>query len=194
MKTIFKASLSLLAIIAFSQAPLRASDTSDAEQLRTRCEKENKNLEVAVTNFGDASDQSNFQEGVKKLKLAKLKITQSAPKDASALYNEYLKLQNEIYTSLANKYLERTKKINDEISEEFVDSIDKPNVDKYFKMAYRNLEDAKTAMTRKYPTQAIDACRRSKSYSIGVYKLEGKPVPDKYKTDLVDSDGKIAGK
>jgi len=174
--------------------PLFASDSSDAESLRQKCEKEIKGLEICVSNFGDSNDKGKFDEGTKTIKLAKIQITQSRFKEAIDSYNVYLKLQSETYKSLAEKYLERTKKINDEIAVELSDSIDQPKVSDYFKLAYRNLEDAKTAMTRTYSVQAIDACRRSKKYSIGTYGLVKKPVPDQYKIDTLDNDLKTAAK
>src|SRR5271157_3018211 len=169
-----------LASILFFSVPVLSSDMSDAEALRERCEKEFKHLEVCVTNFGDATDKSNLLESTKKLKLGKLKITQSRYVDAIEIYKGYLKLQSETYTGLAKKYIERTQKLNDEIAEEFVDSIDKAKVDEYFKMAYRNLEDAKKGNASSSPVLAIEACRRAKKYSLGVYGLLNKPVPEKY--------------
>ncbi len=190
MKKILWLILPLIFITTFS-LDLAASDTSDAEMLRARCEKENKVLEVSVLNFGDTSDQAKFQDGQKRLKIAKLKITQSRFKEAVDIYNEYLKLQGDIYTSLAKKYIDYTQKLNDEISEEMVDSIDNPKVNDYFKLAYRNLEDAKTSLTRNYPVQVIDACRRSKEFSLGVYTILKKAVPEKYKVDIADNKGTI---
>jgi hypothetical protein len=193
MKTFRMCFFITAAIIAFPAAlALYASDSSDAEMLRQRCEKELKTLEVCVMNFGDTGDQSKYATGVKEIKLAKVRITQSKFKEAIEKYNGYLKLQNEIYKSLAEKYLARTQTMNDTIAEELADSIDTPKVDDYFKLAYRNLEDAKTAMTRGYYLQTIEACRRSKQYSLGAYTLVKKPAPDAYKTDIADNDGKIA--
>jgi len=183
-----------LASIFFFSVPLLSSDMSDAAALRERCEKEFKHLEVCVTNFGDAADKSNLLESSKKLKLGKLKITQSRYIDAIDIYKGYLKLQSEMYAGLAKKYIERTQKLNDEIAEESVDSIDKAKVDEYFKMAYRNLEDAKKGTASSNPVLAIEACRRAKKYSLGVYGLLNKPVPEKYKIDAMDNEGKTAGK
>jgi len=193
-RKLFPGTIIAFAVALFFTVPLLSSDTSDAEALRERCEKEFKPIEVSVANFGDPSDKSGLQEGAKKLKLGKLKITQSKYTEAIDIYNGYLKLQWGIYVSLAKKYIERTRTINDEIAEELVDAIDKPKVDDYFKLAYRNLEDAKKALANDNPVLAINACRRSKQYSIGVYGLVGKPVPDKYKADLADAGGGIAGK
>ena len=183
-----------LASILFFSVPLPASDMSDAEALRERCEREFKHLEVCVANFGDAADKTNLQESIKKLKIGKLKITQSRYVDAIESYRGYLRLQGEIYAGLSKKYIERTRKLNDEIAEEFVDSINDPKVDEYFKMAYRNLEDARKGMSSSNPVLAIEACRRAKKYSTGIYGLLKKPVPEKYKTDVADIEGKIAGR
>ncbi|MGL4370457.1 MAG: hypothetical protein ACRCUT_12420 [Spirochaetota bacterium] len=184
---------SALMILAGSP-PLSASDSSDAEALRARCEKENKAAEVCVMNAGSESDAAAFAEAAKKLKLAKLKIAQSKFAEAISLYNEYLKNQNDLYTVLAAKYIDRTQKANDAISEELVDFIDQPKVDSYLKLSYRNLEEAKTAMTRKYPVQAIEACRRSIQYSTGIYSLVSRQIPEKYKSLALDAEGKIVQK
>jgi hypothetical protein len=187
-------SFAILGVMGMFAVPAFASDMSDAESLRKRCEKEVKALEVCVKNFGDESENMAYQESVNKLKLGKLKITQSKFKEAIGIYNEYLRLQRKTYDSLAKKYLDRTKKVNDEIAEVLVDKIDDPKVDKYFKMAYSNYEDAKSGGSSSNPVLIIEACRRSKKYSIGVYGLLGKPVPDAYKTDRADNEGRIAGK
>jgi hypothetical protein len=184
----------ILSLIGFTALPviLFASDSSDAEALRKRCEKEVRSLEVCVANFGDAKDKSSFAEGTTLIKQGKLQLSQSKFKEGIDTYNEYLKLQNAIYTSVAAKYLERTKVVNDAVASEMVDSIDNPKVNDYMKLAYRNYEDAKTAMTRSYPVQTIDACRRSKQYSLGTYGVLKKPVPPQFNIDNLDNDRKIA--
>jgi len=190
---IMKKTIMIVCIALISVIPVLASDSSDAENLRKKCEKEIKSLEICATNFGDVKDKSNFDNAVQIIKKGKIEISQSKYLDAIATYKDYQKLQNEIYTSLAAKYLERTKTINDTIAAEMSDSIDNPKVSDYLKMAYRNHEDAKVAMTRSYPVQVIDACRRSKKYSIGVYGLLKKDVPATYTVDVADNDLKIAG-
>jgi hypothetical protein len=179
--------------VLLSVMPVLASDSSDAENMRKKCEKDIKSLEICAANFGDATDKTNFDAATQLIKKGKIEISQSKYLDALATYKDYSKLQNEIYTSLAAKYLERTKKINDTIAAEMSDSIDNPKVSDYLKMAYRNHEDAKVAMTRSYPVQVIDACRRSKKYSIGVYGLLKKDIPATYSVDVADNDLKIAG-
>ncbi|MBN2159426.1 MAG: hypothetical protein JW807_08520 [Spirochaetes bacterium] len=192
-KSVLKA-IAAMGIALMFTVPAFTSDMAEAESLRKRCEKEGKAFEVCVANFGDESEKKAFLDSVKKLKLAKLRITQSKYKEAIDLYNDYLKLQRKTYDSLAKKYLDRTKKINDEIAEVFVENIDDPRVDKYFKMAYRHYNDAKSGGSSGNPVLVIEACRRSKEYSIGVYGLLGKPIPDMYKTDVADNAGRIAGK
>lgn len=174
--------------------PLFASDMSDAKMLRERCEKEVKHLEVCVKNFGDTSEKERFAKAERLLKIGKLKITQSRFKKAVETYNQYLKMQYNLYVDLAKKYIDRAQSVNDEVAEELVDHIDKPKVDKYFKLAYRNLKSARDSMNQKNPEQAIRDCRKSKEYSLGVYKLIGQSVPDKYTVDVIDLQGKIAGK
>lgn len=184
----------IVSLIAFAAVPamLSASDSSDAEALRKRCEKEVKSLEVCVKNFGDAKDKSDYAECESQLKQGKLQLSQSKFKEGIDTYNGYLKLQSSVYTSVATKYLERTKDVNDKIAAEMVDSIDNPKVNDYLKLAYRNYEDAKTAMLRSYPVQVIDACRRSKQYSLATYGVVKKPVPDQFSVDKSDNDKKIA--
>ena len=67
----------LVLVCSAGMTSLYASDSSDAEMLRIRCEKEIKTLEVCVTNFGDAGDKTNFEQESKSVKLAKVRITQS---------------------------------------------------------------------------------------------------------------------
>ena len=173
--------------------PLYSSNMSDAKMLRERSEKEIQQLEVCVKNFGDDSEKERFNKAQRLVKMGKLKITQSKFKDAIDKYNQYLKMQYNLYVDLAKKYIDRTQSVNDEVAEELVDHIDKPNVDKYFKLAYRNLKNARDSMNQKNPVQAIRDCRKSKEYSLGVYKLVGQSVPDKYTVDVLDAQGKIAG-
>ncbi len=174
--------------------PLYSSDMSDAKMLRERSEKEIQQLEVCVKNFGDDSEKERFNKAQRLVKMGKLKITQSKFKDAIGNYNQYLKMQYNLYVDLAKKYIDRAQSVNDEVAEELVDHIDKPKVDKYFKLAYRNLKSARDSMNQKNPEQAIRDCRKSKEYSLGVYKLIGQSVPDKYTVDVIDLQGKIAGK
>ena len=174
--------------------PLYSSDMSDAKMLRERSEKEIQQLEVCVKNFGDDSEKERFNKAQRLVKMGKLKITQSKFKDAIDNYNQYLKMQYNLYVDLAKKYIDRAQSVNDEVAEELVDHIDKPKVDKYFKLAYRNLKSARDSMNQKNPEQAIRDCRKSKEYSLGVYKLIGQSVPDKYTVDVIDLQGKIAGK
>ena len=172
--------------------PLFASDMSDAKMLRERCEKEIKHLEVCVKNFGDASEKERFAKAERLVKMGKLKITQSKFKEAVEKYNQYLKMQYNLYVDLAKKYIDRTQQVNDQVAEELVDHIDEPKVDKYFKLAYRNLKNARDAMNQKNPVQAIRDCRKSKEFSLGVYRLVGKEVPDTYRIDVLDNEGKTA--
>ncbi|MFW5770251.1 MAG: hypothetical protein ACOCX9_02340 [Spirochaetota bacterium] len=184
--------LSVLFLMAIA-LPLYSSDMSDAKMLREKSEKEIQRLEVCVKNFGDDSEKERFNKAQRLVKMGKLKITQSQFKDAIDKYNQYLKMQHNLYVDLAKKYINRTRAVNDEVSEDLVDHIDKPNVDKYFKLAYRNLKSASDSMNQKNPVQAIRDCRKSKEYSLGVYKLIGQTVPDKYSVDVIDIQGKIAG-
>lgn len=163
-----------------------SSDLSDANALRKRCEKEASKVQIAVKNFGDQADNSTFQSGSKLIKIGKLRLAQSKYKDAINSYKEYLKIQNSLYQSLANKYLTRTETIINDVTSELVDYIDNQKINKYFKLASQYHRDGKQAMTRKHYTQVIQDCRRAKEYVINSYSVANQSVPEKYNIDVLD--------
>ncbi len=172
-------------------APVFSSDLSEATELRDRCEKENVILEVSVKNFGDNADVDEFNKGEQLIKLGKVKFIQTKYKDAIDIYNRYLKLQFNLYGILANKYIARTEKINDSVGEDLVDFINNAKVVEYLRLASQNLKDAKAAMAAKHYRNIIEVCRTAKNYALGTYKLAGKDIPDQYKADVADNQGKI---
>lgn len=168
-----------------------ASDMSDAEQLRERCEREIKSLNVVVTNFGDTTDKANLDKAIKETKLGKVRIAQTKYAIAKNHYNNYLQLQYDLYKSLSAKYIKRTEILIDDIAIDMVDDIDNKKIEKYLKMASQNLKDAKSNYTGKHYKVAIDHCRMSKKYLLATYKVVNKSLPDKYKKDASDNDLKI---
>lgn len=171
--------------------PLLASNQSDADTLKNRCEKDSTQLEIPVTNFGDESDREEFKKGEKLIRLGKVKFVQTKYPEAIDKFNEYLLLQSNLYKSLSEKYLERTEKMIDTIAEELVDDIDNKKVEEYLRLANQNLKDAKSEMQRKNYKNVVKLCRLSKSYAISAYGLVGKSAPDEYKKDSTDNDNKI---
>jgi hypothetical protein len=186
--------LSILLIIALfssNAVPLFASNLSEAKKLREKCEKEIKVLEIAVMNFGDASDHENFKKGTKLIKLGKVKFIQSKYPAAIERYKKYLKLQFYLYESLAKKYSVRTTKVVDDIAEDLVDHVDNKKVEKYLRLASQNVNDGKSTMLNKHYKNSIGLFRNAKNYAIQSYKLVGKSIPGKYKKDMADIDGRI---
>jgi len=180
-----------IAVSLIFSGPLSASDQSDAQQLRERCEAEYKALDVAVKNFGSDKVRSNYQSAADLLKSAKVKFAQSKYQEAITLYNQYLKAQQEIYKSLAADYITRTETIYNDTAAELVDFLDNDKVSQYFKLANQNIADAKKAMLIENYKLAIETSRLSKKYSIDSYKAAGKPVPEKYRKDVKDINKEI---
>ena len=174
--------------------PVQASDLSDATALRERCEKEIQHLEVCVKNFGDNVDLDEFAKGEKLIKLGKVKFIQSKFPESIEIYNNYLKIQFSLYEILAKKYIDRTEKINDAIGEDMVDFIDDKKIVDYLRLATQNLNSAKASMATKHYNKIIDVCRTAKNYSLSTYKVAGKPLPEEYKKDAADNEGKIYSK
>ncbi len=183
----------MLAVLVLS-LPAVASNLSDATQLREKCEKEIKVLEVPVRNFGDAADLEQYARAEKAVKLGKVKFIQSKFPEAIEQYNEYLKLQHSLYKSLARKYTAHTQKIVDDVAADLVDHVDNKQVEKYLRLAHQNLKDAQSAAGSPHTKNAIDLCRNAKNYAFGAYKLAGKTVPPQYSKDQADNANKVFGK
>lgn len=178
-------------LIMLTLTPLFSSDLSDATALREKCERELKIIEVSVKNFGDASDLQEFKKGEKLVKLGRLKFAQTKYPEAIDKYNNYLKLQHNLYESLAKKYTERTAKLIDEIAEDLVDYIDNRKVEEYIRLANQNLKDAKSTMINRHYKSTINHCRLAKNYAFGTYKLIGKKIPKQYERDSADNEKRI---
>jgi hypothetical protein len=170
---------------------LFANDLSEATQLRERCEAESKVLEIAVNNFGAPDDLKIFHDGIAMIKMGKVKFAQSKYLEAKAKYNEYLKLQSQIYKSVAELYIARTEQLHNDIAAELVDFIDNDKVGQYLKLTNQNLADAKSSMSREAYKIAIDHCRTAKKYALDCYKVLKKEVPENYKKDLTDINKEI---
>ena len=168
-----------------------ASDLSDANTLRKRCETEIKQLKVVVMNFGDETDKNNFAKAERNIKMGKLKVIQTKYKEAISQYNDYLKLHHTIYKSMSKKYITRTAKLIDNVGEDLVDHLDNSKIEKYLQMANQNLKDAKSTDRTKHYKTAINQCRRAKEYALAAYKQAGKKIPVKYKVDSDDIAKKI---
>ncbi len=196
-KIIYKNYCMAITIFVFSMLiitvaePLFSSDLSDASALRERCEKEVKILDVSVKNFGDNVDIEDFAKGEQLIKTGNVKFIQSKYPEAIENYNKYLAIQFKVYEVLANKYITGTAKLNDAAGEVLVDFIDNKKVVDYLRLASQNLNDAKSAMATKHYMQIIDVCRTAKKYALGAYKLAGKEIPDQFKKDAADIEGKI---
>ncbi len=178
-------------LIMLTFTPLFSSDLSDATALREKCERELKIIEVSVKNFGDAADLQELKKGEKLVKLGRLKFAQTKYPEAIDKYNSYLKLQHNLYASLAKKYTDRTAKLIDEIAEDQVDNIDNRKVEEYIRLANQNLKDARSTMRNKHYKSTINHCRLAKNYTFGTYKLVGKGIPKQYERDVADNEKKI---
>lgn len=170
---------------------LNASDRTDALALQNQCETESKILEIPVRNFGEEKDINEYEDSLKKIKMGKIKLAQSKYREAMDLFNEYLKIQYNIYKSLAEKYLERTEKLNDNSAEELVDYVDDPNVLKNFESAFQYLTTGKKYYTTKHYSKVIGPCRMAKKYIFENYKIAGIDLPEEYKKDFEDINNKI---
>ena len=191
--SIFKINIKFILILLFitNLFILYSSDRSDAAALLKKSEAESKLLEIAVKNFGDKNDLEKYDKGIKLIKFGKIKLAQSKYLDSISKLNEYLKVQYNIYKSLADKYIERTDKIIDEIAEDLVDFVDEGEVLKYFESATNYLNNAKLYKAKKDYIKVINTSRVSKKYVIGIYKLVGKEIPEQNKKDFKDINKEI---
>jgi hypothetical protein len=179
-------SLFLNSILIFS------SDRSDAVDLMNKCENNVKILEIPVKNFGDKNDLASYEDGLGLIKQGKVKLAQSKFVEAKAKFDEYLKLEYNLYGVLAPKYIQRTQQMIDKISEDLVDFVNQADVLKNFSESSRILDSAKTYLAAKnYPT-VIQSCRVAKNFLFNNYVLLKKPVPKEYQKDLDDKNNKIS--
>jgi ElaB/YqjD/DUF883 family membrane-anchored ribosome-binding protein len=181
----------IASLFAFASAFVFASDRSEALDLMNKCDKESKILEVPVKNFGDEKELAKFADGLSLVKQGKVKQAQSNYLDAKAKFQEYLKYQKEIYETLSAKYIERTKKLVDEIAEDLADFVGEDAVLKSFMTANQNLENAKASFVRKQYENVLAPCRIAKNAIIGVFTMVKKDIPEKYLKDVADFGNKI---
>lgn len=180
-----------ITILLISSNILFASDMSEAEQLRIKCQNEFKAINICVNNFGDNNDKSDLKKAEKMLKMGKVKIAQTKYKDAIGYFNSYLKLQHTIYTSISKKYMKRTTKMLDDIGLEMVDYIDNPKISQYLKLASQNLKEADNNMKNNYYKIAIQHCRTSKKFLLACYPIAKMKLPPQYLVDKTDNAKKI---
>ena len=170
---------------------ISASDRTDALDLKDKSEKGSKQLEIVVKNFGDKADLSEFDKGLNLIKSGNVNILQSNFLDASAKFNEYLKLEYDTYKSLATKYIQRVDDLIKETSNDLIDSINIDGVQKNFTTASSHLNNAKLSFTTKHYQDVIMSSRIAKKYLFANYDLAGKKLPDKYQKDFADCSNKI---
>lgn len=182
----------LILLINLSGLSLFANDKRTAEALGQKCKKEAAILAIPVENFGAEKDKKDFEAATKAVKMGQVLLAQTKFLDAKAKFEEYQALQYTIYESLAKKYLERTKVIQDEVGLDLADHIENQEVVKYLKLAAQNAFDAKTSFSRKQYNHVVNQCRTAKSYALGAYKLVGMKTPAKYQRDLDDNEKKIS--
>jgi len=167
------------------------SDRTDALDLKDKSEKGVKQLEIVVKNFGDKSDVSAYEKGLSLIKAGNVNILQSNFLDASAKFNEYLKLEYDTYKSLATKYIQRTETLINEISNDMVDNISNDAILKNFTTAKSHLENAKLSFNTKHYQDVVMSARIAKKYLLSNYDLVGKKIPDQYEKDFTDNQDKI---
>jgi len=170
---------------------LFASDRTDALELLTKCENEVKQVEITVKNFGEKAELADYEQGLNLIKLGKIKLAQTNYLDAKAKFEEFLKFQNNIYMSLAGKYIKRTETLVDEISNELANDIGNEKVLKNFESAASHLNNAKQSNITKHFVESLMSCRISKKYLLSNYELTGKKIPEKYLKDFSDCNNKI---
>jgi hypothetical protein len=170
---------------------LFSSDRSDATDLMNKSDSDAKELEIAVRNFGDAAENVKYDEGIKIIKLGKVKLAQSKFLDAKAQFEKFLKIENELYQSMAPKYMERAQILIDKTSEDLVDFVSNPAVMKNFSEASRILDTAKTHFSQNKFQYSLQSSRISKTYVLNNYTLAKKPVPKEYIKDMADANKKL---
>jgi hypothetical protein len=187
-----KALVSALALcLLLSPLAAFASDKSDAEDLMNRCEASSKSAAVPVRNFGDKDLIASLENGLALIKQGKVKLLQSKYIDAKAKFEEYQKLEGELYAALAPKYLERAQAIIDKAAEDLVDFAAKPEVTKGFSESDRSVSEAKVYQAAKKYLAVIQACRVAKNQVLAAYAAAKVEIPADFKRDQADSSGKI---
>jgi hypothetical protein len=183
----------ILATVLFFLVPLAlfASDKSDAEALMNKCEANAKITQVPVANFGDDKDKAAYEKGLGIIKQGKVKFLQSKYLDAKALFEQYLKAEDEIYAALSPKYTARVQAIIDAVAEDLVDYASKPDIIKCFADASLSLDTAKANFGKKQYPAVINSCRIAKKLVLNAYTLAKLEIPATYAKDISDSSGKV---
>jgi hypothetical protein len=184
MKIFLRVLLStVLFLFPFSMFP---SDRSDATDLMNQCDKTAKVLEVAIRNFGNKDEIASFENGLNVIKLGKVKLAQSKFLEAKAKFEEYQKIEYDLYGSMSPRYMQKSQEIIDKISEDLVDFVTQSDVLKNFTDSDQNLTKAKASYNSKNYNAVILSCRLSKYLVINCYVLAKKAIPKEYKKDLED--------
>ena len=178
-------------LVILSPFIIQASDKSDATDLMNKSEISAKVVEIPVRSFGDKADIASFENGLAVIKQGKVKLAQSKFLEAKAKFEEYQKLEYELYGSLSPKYMQRAQELIDKIAEELADYVSDAAVLKGFTDAAENLATAKLRYTSKQYPAVIQSSRIAKKLVINCYALVKKDVPAEYKKDLEDANGKI---
>ncbi len=178
-------------LVLVSPFILLASDKSDATDLMNKSEAGAKVVEVPVRNFGDKADIASFENGLAVIKQGKVKLAQSKFLEAKAKFEEYQKIEYELYGSLSPKYMQRTQELIDKIAEELADFVSDAAVLKGFTDAAENLATAKLRYSTKQYPAVIQSSRIARKTVINCYALVKKDVPAEYKKDLEDANGRI---
>lgn len=83
--------------VIITATAVRASDLSDATDMREKCEAQFRIIEVPVKNFGNNYVRGYYKTAVDLLRDAKIKIAQSKYQDAIAIYNKIFPLYKDMY-------------------------------------------------------------------------------------------------
>jgi len=168
-----------------------ASDKSDAEALMNTCEASSRSAAVPVRNFGGKDLIASLENGLALIKQGKVKLLQSKYLDAKAKFEEYQKLEGELYAALAPKYLERAQAIIDKAAEDLVDFAAKPEVSKALSESDRSVGEAKIYQDAKKYLAVVQACRVAKNQALSAYAAAKVEMPADCKRDQADASGKI---
>lgn len=183
--------LLLVTACLFCATYLFASEKSEAQALMKQCDDGVKLIKVPLANFGDENDNGKFNEGLNIIKLGKAKLAQAKYADAKVKFNQYLTIQNDLYKSLAEKYIKRTQDLIDEISVELADFVSDSYVLEAFTKANHYLDSARTQLKQKKFSEAVGNCKRAKKFLFDIYEKMKSELPDKYKKDSVDIKNEI---
>ncbi len=184
-KIVMAAALVLACSAAFG------SDRSDAEDLMNKCDKSSRIAEIAIRNFGSKDEITAFEAALAAVKQGKVKLAQSKFLEAKGKFEEYVKVEFELYGKLASRYIDRTQAMIDATAETLVDFVNRPEVLKNFTDAAENLNTARVNVTTKAYTSVIQSCRAAKKLILANFALAKIELPKEYARDAEDNGGKI---